>query len=134
MIVWNDSMLIGIPDIDNQHKDLMVACNQLFEACTKGKGRTEIEQTLNFVVTYTKKHFKYEENYQAQHMYPGATPHKWMHTQFIMQVGGIVKEFNQNGPSVTLVSRLNNLLVEWLYNHINIEDRKLGEFISRKSA
>jgi len=134
MMLWNETMLVGIPHIDSQHKALLEAINQLIDACNKGKGRSEIEQTLNFMVSYTKGHFKDEERYQETHAYAGAAAHKRMHTHFIMRVGGLVQEFNENGPSVTLVSKINNLLIEWVDNHIKTEDRKFGDYINRKSA
>ena len=134
MINWNDSMLVGVPQIDKQHQSLVKAINQLCEACTQGKGRSELEQTLDFVVNYTKDHFRDEEKFQVQNGYPGATTHKWMHTQFIMQVGTLVQEFKTVGPSVTLVGKMNQALVGWVINHIKTEDKKVGDFINKKSA
>ena len=129
MVCWNDSLLIGVPQIDSQHRSLVDAINRLMEACNQGKGRSEIEDTLNFVVSYTQQHFKDEEHIQEKHGFPGAATHKWIHTQFIMQVGALVREFKTNGPSISLVGKLNKSLVEWVVNHIKTEDKKIGEHI-----
>jgi len=129
MINWNDSLLVGIPQVDKQHKELVDAINKLTDACTQGKGRPEIERTLNFVVSYTQAHFKDEEIIQQKLGYPGATAHKWIHTQFIMTVGALVQEFNQNGPTIALIGKLNKSLVDWVVNHIKTEDKKIGEYM-----
>jgi len=134
MITWNDAMLIGIPQVDSQHKLLVEAINKLMEACGRGEGRSEIEKTLNFVVSYTKEHFKDEEVVQANLGFPGATPHKWIHTQFIMQVGTLVQEFKKDGPSVTLVGKLNKSLCDWVVNHIMNEDKKFGEYLTKANS
>jgi len=131
MISWNNSMLIGISQIDNQHRALVDAINKLIEACNQGKGRMEIEQTLNFVVSYTMDHFRDEEIVQEKVGFPGALMHKQKHAAFIKQVGSLVQEFNKEGPSVALVGKLNKSLVEWVINHIKTEDMKIGQHINK---
>ena len=131
MINWNDSMLIGIPQVDDQHKALMEATNRLMDACNLGKGRMEIEKILNFVVAYTLKHFRDEETIQAKLGFPGAISHKWIHTQLIHQVGALVQEFKQAGPSIAFVKELNHSFGDCIFNHIKSEDIKFGEYISK---
>lgn len=134
MTYWKDSLLVGVTEIDEQHKNLVKAIDELMDACTKGQGRAAIEKTLNFVVTYTKEHFSSEERLQAQYAYPGIADHKRMHAQFIGNVSALINDFNQNGPGVALTGKLNKTLVEWLVRHISVEDKKLGEYIQSKGA
>jgi len=134
MIIWNNSMLIGVPQIDSQHKALVEAINRLMDACNQGKGRAEIEQTLNFVVSYTLNHFRDEEGIQQKHGFPEAVSHKRIHTQFTTDVGALVQEFNQVGPSVSLVGKLNKSLGDWVVKHIKTEDKKIGEHINKASG
>lgn len=130
----NDSMLIGVPQIDNQHRTLLEAMNNFTEACNQGKGRKQIEETMNFVVSYTKEHFRDEERIQEEADYPGITKHKWIHSQIIMKVDELVREFRQTGPTIVLVGKLNATLVDWVINHIKTEDRKIGEHIQQAAA
>jgi len=104
------------------------------EACTQGKGRKQIEETLNFVVSYTQDHFKEEERLQVKYGYPGVTRHKWIHSQFIQQVSTLVRKFQQAGPTVTLVGELNKALGDWVVNHIKTEDKKIGEHVLKSGA
>ena len=133
MTYWKDSLLIGVPAIDNQHKKLITAIDELMEACTKGQGRDKIGKTLAFVVAYTKEHFTDEEKVQAEHGYPGMIAHKRLHTQFIVTISSLVDDFEKNGPSVALVGKLNKSLVDWLVEHISEEDKKLGDYINRNT-
>jgi hemerythrin len=130
--LWKDSLLIGVPQIDNQHRKLVEAIDALLAACSQGHGRDAIEKTLYFVVDYTKKHFSDEEKLQAQYGYPGLAAHTRIHTQFITTVSGLVSDFKQNGPNIALTGKINKTLVDWLINHITIEDKKIGDFIKSK--
>lgn len=129
MTYWKDSLLIGVPAIDSQHRELIRAIDELMEACNKGQGRAAIEKTLGFVVSYTRKHFADEEALQAKYRYPETNRHRQAHQIFIGDISGLVQEFERDGPSITLTGKLNKQLVNWLIHHISEEDQKLGAHI-----
>ena len=131
---WKDSMLIGDAKIDAQHIKLVEAIDELMDACNKGQGRDKIDKTLSFAVNYTKEHFADEERVQAQYAYPEMAEHKRIHAQFLESVSELVDEYNQTGPTIALVGKLNKSLVNWVISHINGEDKKLGEYIKEKTA
>jgi len=134
MTYWNDKLLVGVPQIDDEHHKLVDAIDRLMSACKQGKCRDEIAQTLSFTVSYAKEHFRDEENLQERYAYPGINAHKRLHAQFIMQVDALVQEFEKTGPNVALAGRLNKTLVDWLFNHIGTEDKKIGEHIAAQRA
>lgn len=134
MTYWKDSLLVGVPLIDEQHRKLVNAIDELMDACMKGEGRDAIGKTLNFVADYTKEHFSDEEKLQAQYAYPGMAAHKQIHTQFISNVSALVNDFNQNGPNVALTGKINKTLIDWLIRHIGTEDKKIGLHIQSKSG
>ena len=133
MTYWKDTMLIGVPAIDTQHRKLISAIDELMAACKKGEGRSAIDKTLAFTVAYTKEHFAAEEKLQAEHSYPGMIAHKRLHTQFLSSMTDLVSEYERTGPSVALVGKLNKSLVDWVVQHIATEDKKLGEYIRSRS-
>lgn len=132
MTYWKESLLVGVSQIDDQHRKLVVAIDRLMEACMQGKGRATIGETLLFVVSYTKDHFHDEEKLQAQYEYPGIAAHKMLHKKFVADISMILRDFEQNGPNVALTGKLNKTLVDWLINHISTEDKKLGAHIIQK--
>ena len=132
MTYWKDSLLVGVTLIDEEHRKLVGAIDELMAACLAGKGRTVIGKTLSFVVSYTKKHFSDEEKLQTQHNYPGIIAHKKLHALFIENITALEKDFEQNGANVALIGKINKTLVDWLVQHINVEDKKLGAFINSK--
>jgi len=133
MSYWKNSLLIGVPQIDDQHHKLVDAIDELMAACKDRKGRDAIEKTLLFVNSYTKEHFADEEKLQAKYNYPGMKAHKLLHNQFIANIAVLIKDLEQNGPNVALVGKINKTLVEWLISHINVEDKKVGAHIQSQS-
>jgi len=134
MTYWNDSLLTGVTLIDNEHRKLVAAIDRLMDACNQGKGMAEIAQVLSFAVTYAKEHIRDEENLQEKYAYPGLNAHKRSHTQFIMSTDALVKEFEEKGLNIALIGKLNKTLVNWLTDHISKEDKKMGEYIQKKTT
>lgn len=73
---WNDSLSVGIVEVDNQHKKLVGMLNDLSEAMKARKGNEVLGKIISDVVAYTRTHFAVEEKYFAQFCYPDAAEHK----------------------------------------------------------
>ena len=132
MTYWDDSLLIGVPLIDRQHRALVSALDTLTEECARGKWPDTIEKTLNFIIAYTKEHFADEERVQAECGFPEMEAHKRMHADLILQVSLLVDELQKSGRSIDLFTKINKALVDWVIHHIGAEDKKIGLFIQSK--
>ena len=51
-IKWSPEYAIDVEIIDNQHKELFNAVNNLLEACSQGKGKEEAGKILQFLENY----------------------------------------------------------------------------------
>jgi hemerythrin-like metal-binding domain len=128
-MTWKDSFAIGVPEIDRQHKALCDKIDDLFAACSGGKGGNEVVKTLDFLTEYTIKHFADEEKLQQKVGYPGFSRHKALHNDFTAQVLKLKKELAASGHSVPMVINVNNVISTWLINHIMKEDKQLKEYM-----
>ncbi len=126
---FDKSLETGNIAIDNQHRELIDAINNLLNACSQGKGRDEIKNTINFLTDYTVKHFIDEEKLQKQYNYPDYPAHKKLHDDFKEEVSKIVNEYEENGTSVVLTFKVNNIIASWLIKHIKGEDKKVAAYI-----
>ncbi len=133
MTLWNNNLLINVPEIDAQHKKLIEAIDELMDACFKGQGKDKIEKTLRFVIDYTKKHFSDEEKLHIQNAYPEAAAHKQLHVGFITAITQLERDFKVEGATPGLSIKLNKVLMDWLIAHITVQDKKYANFI-RKNA
>lgn len=128
-MMWNDNLKIGVSLIDSEHKELCSRIDQLLEACSKGHGKDEILQTVEFLESYTIKHFGDEEKLQRSSGYPKVTEHKAMHEYFKSKIADLKKDLTENGANIATISKANYFLMDWLLNHIQKVDTELAKYI-----
>lgn len=127
---WDKSLETGNVAIDEQHKSLIKAINDLLDACSQGKGRVEVQKTLNFLNDYVVKHFNDEEKLQIKSKYPDYIAHKKLHEDFKKDVANIVSEFEKGGATIPLVAKVNSKIGDWLIRHIKTIDKKVAEHVN----
>lgn len=131
---WSDDLKIGVPAIDEQHKALFAAVDDLYAACSQGLGRKKVGETLTFLKDYVATHFHDEEEIQKKCGYPDYPNHKKLHEEFVAQVEGYAAQLMQEGATIAFVGKFNGFVSNWLLFHISREDKKLGEYIRKTGA
>lgn len=129
---WTSDLETGNGTIDEQHKQLIAAINNLLDACSQGKGRDSLKETTTFLYDYTSKHFADEEKLQIASQYPDYPNHKQYHEGFKKVVREIMDQLEKEGPSLVLVGKVNSSIGGWLINHIKKEDVKVAAHIRSK--
>ena len=129
---WNPEWATGHELIDDQHKQLIAAVNSLFDAQKSGKGRNEVERTMNFLVEYTTKHFNEEQKLQEESEYPLYPEHKQIHNDFKNTANELFNTLHRDGPSDELISHICVTMGRWVINHIKSEDFKLVAHIKSR--
>lgn len=132
-VQWRDSMSVGVEQIDNQHKELLSRFDSLLSACEAGRGVAELKSLQTFLGVYVFTHFNDEERLQQLYKYPAYEAHKADHVYFVEQVMKLMAETEEEGISTRHVIKTNNLLLNWLLNHISIVDSQLGAFLMSKN-
>ncbi|MDR2793971.1 MAG: hemerythrin family protein [Treponema sp.] len=126
---WDDSLTTGNTLIDDEHKQLIQAINDFFEACYDNSGNEKLQKTINFMVDYTIKHFYDEEQLQLQYKYPGYENHRKFHEGFKKNVRNLMVEFIRTGPTSDLIRTAEHDIGDVLINHIRREDTRLAAHI-----
>jgi hemerythrin-like metal-binding protein len=125
-IKWDDSLLLGNEQLDDQNRQLFEHVNSLVRACDEGMSTVKLKNTLDFLESYSVQHFKDEEALQVKNKYPHYERHKKMHDDFKLTVANFEKRFSNTGSSSELSKDVNKILVKWLIDHIMYEDKKVG--------
>ena len=133
-LAWKDEFNLGHDWVDMQHRRLFELVNGLVASCADGTDVIKLKGTLDFLVNYTVQHFEDEEALQLKCNYPGYENHKRIHEEFKVTVGGLVEKFTAGGSSAELSSDVNKIVVRWLVNHIQREDKKIGDHIKSQAA
>lgn len=116
--------------IDKEHRELIAAVNKLLAACSEGKGRTFMDETIKFLNNYVNQHFLHEEQLQRQSRYPGLTAHRAFHEKYKQTLREITTGISVSGPTIEGLGKLNRH-ISVLISHISTEDKKLGAFLKQ---
>ncbi len=129
VIVWNEDLVTGNEEIDNQHKELFRRFNDFQSACKQGKGLDELTNLLSFLGEYVRFHFALEEQLQIAIEYPDYLKHKEEHDSFIRNFMKLEDQLNTKGITSALLIQTNMTLVNWLTRHFTWTDRELANFL-----
>jgi hemerythrin len=130
-MTWKESLSIGIPEIDKQHKELCDKIDSLYDACSHGKGAAEAVKILDFLESYTTRHFADEEKIQLKIQYPKYQQHKKLHADFIKEIARLKKEMLASGATIAMVVNINQTISDWLVNHILRVDSELKKYVGK---
>lgn len=131
-IQWTDDLAVGVLEIDNQHKELFQRINVLFQACNQGKGRAEISSTIAFLEDYVNTHFSTEEREFALTQFPGRAAHMAQHAIFRKNLSTIKRQLEEEGPGVHVIILTNQMVIDWLRNHIRTLDKEFGAYMQSR--
>ena len=132
---WNEALATGIATIDSQHKELFKRINNLVLAIKQHRCRSEIDSTLKFLDDYARVHFSEEQNHMRESGYPGLAEQIESHKQYLAALAGLKEEASLprvSGSSYDLSATTNQVVVDWIVDHILKLDMKFGEFLRGK--
>ena len=121
----------GNTTIDREHRELFNAVNDMMDACSKGKGRAQIDSTVKFLLSYVDKHFAHEEQLHQQSGFENLAAHKQFHANYTKKLREIVAAIPATGATMADLTNINQH-IGLLVSHIRSTDKKLGEFINSK--
>ena len=128
MIAWDESLAVGVAEIDEQHQSIIRLINDL----AARQGQTEeadAAKALAFLRAYLHDHFDLETELMLDLGYPDLDAHRQQHELFANHVifFEIEKEFGV--VSEQMLADILGFLKEWFISHITKEDKALGEFV-----
>lgn len=127
MVGWNDSLLIGVEAIDNQHKSLFDKMKKIEREIAVGNGQHIADEIIAFMDTYVVEHFGLEEALMETLGYPGIAEHKLEHQLFIDK--SIEFELDKHIGDVGLPKSMLAFFAEWFVQHISVSDKRIATYI-----
>ncbi|MHC4442627.1 MAG: bacteriohemerythrin [Planctomycetota bacterium] len=129
-LVWTEDYSVGIPKIDDQHKQIISMINRLIEQPEATSDSEIVSDIVMEMTQYAQQHFQTEEQLMADHGYPDFDEHKQQHTAY--------KKKTVEFCTATMVGTDNipdtifNYLQDWWINHIQNTDMKYKPFFANK--
>lgn len=131
MIQFTKDCMIGVENLDNQHR-------YLFELMQKGidvlnnqyilDRYEKVKEILRELDEYAEEHFDYEENYMIQIRDPELILQRIQHNYFRRKVEEMmVVNINEDEDQQMLMEELISFLAKWLSRHIISSDILIGK-------
>jgi hemerythrin len=86
IIAWSEAFDVGIPEIDNQHRELIETFNRLVDTLHSEEGQVVPLVIMNELTGKVKVHADYEERLMRTSGHPEADAHAEEHRGFIRDI------------------------------------------------
>ena len=130
---WDDSFLIGIEELDHEHKVLIDDINRLHEELVRHDEKSEIEKCLGDICARMQAHFALEEHVMKEHGYKFFDEHKREHDELLdSYIEYMVQFLNDTGFSSS--NPIEENLKHWVINHIRTSDKKMSLMVQEKES
>jgi hemerythrin-like metal-binding protein len=133
-VAWSPELETGNEEIDSQHRQLFALTSNVVDACAKGRNAAVLEEALDFLASYTVKHFADEEALQLKCGCPEYENHKKLHDDFTKTIAALIAEHKTAGSSAGLSGKVYSVIVRWLVQHIKGEDAKIAAYIRKQAG
>ena len=128
-IEWSDTYLLGITEIDNQHKKLLAVANELYEAASGSdeEYKLKMAKVLKSLTDYTVYHFSEEEKFMKKYGYPSVSLHKTAHDAFVNEVQHQISKLGSGSRQDGL--SFYGFVANWVLTHIAKADRVWAAYV-----
>lgn len=120
---------VYIRSMDYDHELVAKIVNSLHDSVVKAD-RALMRIEMNKLLEVLEGHFENEEIMMKENRFPGYFSHKLEHDRFYRQMLKTIERFDKDKESFGM-NELQGLR-RWFFNHIEINDRKCGQFLTDK--
>jgi methyl-accepting chemotaxis protein len=131
LIKWDDSLSVGVAEMDRQHQRLVRLINDLHGAMIAKRGREITNDVVEKLVDYVKEHFSREEALMAEYDYHDLDAHMKLHNAFVAKIDGFQKAVMEGQLRVTM--DIMTFLKDWLTKHIKGADQQYARHINQRT-
>ncbi len=125
--MWEKRYQIGIVQIDQQHKQLFGAVENLLKALnTAPWDKAQAKKAVDYLKSFIVIHFGTEEIIQQEMGFAEAEIHREMHRKLIDRLHQLELDLIRSSYDIIPARRLANTLASWLMYHVIREDRKMA--------
>ena len=130
---WTEDLAVDGGRIDEQHRELFDRINKLVAAIKSKTCKLEIGPTTKFLEEYVVEHFRDEEGIMREAGYPDHEAHKAVHDGFIRDFEALKAELEGESSSYTKSAYTNQMVVDWIINHIKELDKAFGKYLRSRA-
>lgn len=131
LLEWDDSFLIGIQELDYEHKVLIDDINRLHKELARHGEKSEIEKCLGDIHARMQAHFALEERVMKECEYEYFDEHRSTHDALLDSYTEYMIRF-LNDTDVYASRVIEEFLENWIIDHILTSDKKMSLMVQAK--
>lgn len=127
-IEWKDDLSVGVPRIDDDHKQLIAIVNEFGTLSRAAPEPARLKVICDKLLDYANRHFEREERLQLLAGYAGYEEHRDAHNMLIATLEAFIQRYfvDQREPIDDLTAtEMRGFLRTWLIDHILKTDMKM---------
>lgn len=129
MYQFTEDCLIGVEQIDNEHRRLFELVNETADLLMKDSvSRSDVTKLFSELNNYAVLHFRHEEEYMMQINDPELPRQKEMHQAFVTKLKEIELGDIKSNDDKETVKNILEFVARWLFSHILSSDTMIGVF------
>jgi len=130
-VEWTERIAVGIPAIDEQHRELYRKLDAFLLALAEHRSPREVETLVAYLSDYVRDHFSSEEEMMVRTEFPGLTSHQEEHAAFRDECARAAERLRLSGADHGMGLDVAAFVTDWLERHIEVTDRAFGTYLSR---
>jgi hemerythrin len=128
-ISWDESFVLGIDEIDQQHRSLVEHFEKFSASIQEGCATELLLDMATFLAGYANEHFATEERYMVQYHYPRIAEQRQEHADFTADAEELLKRIVHEGASRKIAADMSVKMVRWVFQHIRNHDRDMVNYV-----
>ena len=128
-IIWDESYVLGIDEIDLQHRSIVEQFGRFSAAVQEGCASEMLLDMATFLAGYAKEHFATEERVMEKYNYPRIDEQRAEHAIFTHDAEELLRRIVNEGASREIAADLAGKMVRWVIQHIRNHDRAMVQFV-----
>ena len=124
-IIWSDDFLIGIEELDYEHRCLIEDINKLHGELLQYADLDRIKGTLGRIHSRIQAHFALEERFMVANGHPLYPEHKAEHERLLDEYTELMTKFEKD-PNLGARESIEGILRHWIVGHILTSDKKMS--------
>jgi len=128
---WKDKYLVGVEEIDTQHKQFFSLIVQAYELPDRSIANPDADRFIHDLMRYAIFHFNNEEKLMTDQGYPKLQEQKMEHIRILKELTNRILEAKSKDGEITPIL---SFMITWFIDHTTFADRDIGLYIRKHSV
>jgi hemerythrin len=128
---WSEELATNVPKIDEQHKYFISLINKAEDLVETNAMKEEVDEIINELDLYGRKHFDTEEKFLDEINYPKKSEHSILHIHIDKQLKIYYQSILFKGAKP---NELLDFLSKWFESHLRNDDKQWADFYRKQKS